>query len=429
MKDTSDIVACVADHGLFVHVARRLAREFKKVYYFSPIERSFPTVRDLYGDGFENVTPVDSIWQVKSKCDLFVFPDIGFADEQTELISQGYPVWGARYADSLESDRGKFLKVLAGTGLPVPEYQVIHGLTALREHLRPIEDRYVKISRYRGDFETFHYRDWRQDESTLDIFAVRFGPWKEKIDFYVFEPIDTEIEDGIDTYCVDGQWPEMVIHGVEAKDKAYMGSFQKLSDTPEEVRCVNEAFGPVFGSYGYRSFFSTEVRITKNKESYFIDPTCRFGSPPSQVMCEMIGNLGEIMWMGANGILVKPKPAAQFGVQALVPIDRSDWAVMDILDELDQWFKVGYCSKIDGRVCVPPDENGPSEIGWLVGIGDTPKEAIEHLRENVELLPDGLHCEFHALADLLKEAEVAEEAGMPLSDVPMPKPESVIADE
>ena len=427
MKKTEDIIALVIDTGTFLHVARRLAREYAKVYYWSPWETSFPKFKDaIICDGYEDVIRVESIEQVKAECDLFVFCDIGYSDLQKELRSQGKAVWGAGDADELEARRGKFLEVLETTGLPVPKFEAIVGLKALREHLSKNPDRYIKVSTYRGDFETCHFRSIEEDESMLDAWAVKLGPLREEFTFYIFEPIDTEIEDGIDTYCIDGRWPETIIHGMEAKDSAYIGAFQKFADVPEETRCVNEAFSPVLAKYGFRGMFCTEVRITEDGDSYFIDPTCRFPSPPSQCICEMIGNLGEIIWRGANGILVEPVQVAQFGVQVIIKVDRDEWGIFIIPDELDQWFKMSYSCKIDGKICVPPDPQGVSEIGWLVALGDTVEEAIENLREKKELLPEGCKCEFQSIADLLHEMEAAKEMGMSMTDQPIPEPSSII---
>lgn len=427
--NASEITCVVADHGLFLPVARRLARDFKKVFYWTPHEKAFPSVQDMIGDGFPDIERVDSVWEVKDECQLFVFPDVGFSPMQKELLSQGKSVWGARDADRLEISRGKFLKALAATYLPVPVFDAIRGMTALRDHLEPLDDKYVKISRFRGDCETFHYRDWGSDEATLDALAVKLGPWKEEIVFYVLDPIETDIEDGCDAYCIDGKWPSLVIHGMEMKDKAYIGTFQKFDDLPDEVRVVNEAFAPILAQYQYRSFFSTEVRITKDGESYFIDPTCRAGSPPSQIMCEMIGNLGEIIWSGANGELVEPEPVSKFGVQALICAkgDKTAWRTIEFPDELDQWVKFGNCCKIKGRLCFPPDAGRDgNEIGWLVGIGDTMDDAINSLKEHSEELPDGVTCDYSVLADLLKEINEAEGKGMEFSEQPIPEPSSIL---
>lgn len=427
MKPLSEIVALVVDTGIFPHIARRIAREFKTVYYWTPWENAFPRLKDsIVGDGYPDIITPESIEQVKDGCDLFVFPDIGYADLQVELAGQGKAVWGARHADELEALRGKFLDVLAETNLPVPEHEKIKGVTNLKLFLEDKEDQYIKVSTYRGDFETLHFRSMASDGSVLDKWAVVLGPLKEEMNFFVFEPIDTDIEDGIDTWCIDGQWPETIIHGMECKDSAYIGAFQKMSDTPKEIRIINEEFGPILARYGYRGAFSTEGRITKEGDTYFIDPTCRFPSPPSQCMCEMIGNLGEIIWLGANGIMCEPEQEFKFGAQAIFKVDRDEWGVFEIPDELDPWVKIAFSCKVGGNICVPPDQAGVEEIGWVVGCGDTMEEAIEHLRKNKDAMPDGCNVQFSSISDLLNEMGAAKERGIDFSSQPIPDPAIVL---
>lgn len=430
MKAVEEVVCCVADSGIFLHVARRLARDFHKVYFWTPWETAFPHFKDAaIGDGYGDIIRVESIEQVKAECDLFVFPDIGYGDLQCELEAQGKAVWGARHGDELEARRGLFMHMLATeTSLPVPRYQKIKGLTNLVLHLKDNPDRYIKVSTYRGDFETCHFRSMEEDHALLDSWGVKLGPLREDWFFYVFEPIDAVTEDGVDSWCIDGQWPSLVIHGSECKDKAYIGAFQSFSDVPDEVRVVNEQMGPVLARYGYRAAFSTEVRITEALESHFTDPTCRFPSPPSQVMCELIGNLGEIVWQGANGILVDPVPAAQVGVQAIFKVDREEWGVFKIPPELDESVKVAFSFKKDGLVCVPPDPQGIAEVGWLTATGDTIAQAIESLRDKKEQMPEGCCVEFSCLADVLREFQEAEKAGVPSTDEEVPEPSVVIED-
>lgn len=143
-------------------------------------------------------------------------------------------------------------------------------------------------------------------------------------------------------------------------------------------------------------------------------------------MCEMISNFGEIVWLGANGKMVEPEPDAQFGVQAIFKVDRDDWGIIKIPDELDPWVKVSFSFKLEDKICVPPDPQGVSEIGWLVAIGDTMEDAIESLREKVGEMPEGCHVEFQSLADLLKEVKVATEEGMKFTDGEIPEPATII---
>lgn len=432
MKKVSDLQFRVIDKNLFLPIARRLARDAAKVSYWTPVEKSFPTVKDFVGDGFPDITRVESPWEDFDEVDCWVFPDVGFSHLQAEIKAQGKSVWGAGNGDRLETSRMAFLQALEQTELPIGKHSKIRGITHLKEYLHDKKDIWIKISRFRGDFETMHWRSWEDDESTLDARGLKLGPFREKILFYAFDAIETQIEDGCDTWCIDGKYPSLVVHGVEAKDRAYMGTWQEYSDLPEELRKVSDAFAPILAKFNYRSFFSTEVRITEEGESYFIDPTCRAGSPPSQVMTEMIANYSQVIWGGANGELIEPESAAEFGVQALVCVcgDRHDWRSIKVDSELDRWLKCPNAVFLDDRLWFPPDPDAEGkDIGWLVGIGDKMGEAIRHLQHNAKLLPDGATCEYTALADLIKEIEAAEEAGMVFSDQPIPKPEIVVQDK
>jgi hypothetical protein len=428
VKSIADLHFRVCDHGLFLPVARRLAREARRVSYWTPSEKAFATVRDRIGDGFPDIERVNCYLEDLDSVDCFVFPDIGFSEIQLDLEARGIPVWGARAGDELERNRGKFLDELERVGLPVPKHERIKGISALRAYLADKKDLWIKIDEYRGDWETFHWRSYEEDDNALDAYATYFGPFREEIIFYVFDPIDGN-EDGCDTWSVDGQFPDFVIHGMESKDKAYIGTFQRFADLPEELRRVNEAFAEILRSYGYKSFFSIEVRIPEQGESKFNDATCRAGSPPSQAMTEMIANYAEIVWEGAHGRMVNPRDAAKFGVQAIVSADRGPdyWTTVKADDELDRWLKCGTCLRRRGHLWFPPNKDSTSQdVGWLVGVGDTMAEAIKHLKHNAGLLPAGAKCEFDSLAELIGEITRAEEEGREFTDQPVPEPTIIL---
>lgn len=425
MKPLSDTIACVVDKGLFVHIAQCLAAELKHVYYVGPSEHVMPRLADaIVGDGMENITRVPDLWTVKNDCDVFVFPDIGFRGEQRELKSQGLPVWGHGGSDELEVNKGLFVRTLLELDMPVAPLVIVDGLTELRAHLMDLEDKYVKVSRYRGDWETFHWRNRTLDEIALDCAAYRLGPAKDLLKFYVFDAIETDVEDGIDTYRVGGQWPKRVLHAMERKDKSLLGAIQDMADISEMVREVNEKFGPVLDNYGHNGAFSTEVRI--NDKAYFNDPTCRFGSPPSQLQTELIHNLPEIIVAGAHGECVEPVATDPVGAQVLVTTDREkdEWATLDFPSELRPHVKSAFACEIDGifRIAPNPLENW---AGWLVAIGEDVKDVIETLKHRKELLPDGFDCDLTSLCDLLKEMESAEQEGVTITDE-IPEPESVV---
>lgn len=424
MKDISQVTFCVVDNGLFAPVAHRLAKDAKRVLYYTNAERGFPKLSDyIVGDGFSDIERCDDIWEVKNEVSCFVFPDIQHSGLQLELESQGFPVWGSRAADSLEIDREHFLDVLGEIGLKVPDHDIIKGLTNLRLFLHDKEDKFIKISRYRGDMETFHWRDEDQDSGRLDNLAVKWGPAQDQIPFLVFDPIDAPIEVGGDTYCVDGQWPSLMLHGDESKDKCYLGAVTKREDIPDDLKAIYDAFGTVFKEHRYRNKFSIETR-----DGYFIDPTCRGGLPSTGSQLNTWKNFSEIVWHGAHGELVEPIPEHQFSAECILTLkaQKDSWGKTRVDEELKDFVKLTGCCEIDGSICFPPGEEEEKTVGWLVAGGDTMEEAIDQIHELADQLPDGLSAATDELVGLLKSIHDGEKEGVEFSDQQVPEPESAI---
>lgn len=424
MKDVSQATALVIDHGLFISTARRLAKEFKRVLYYRPAEDGFPRINDcIIGSGFPDIEKCEDIWKVKDDVDCFVFPDIGFSGLQLELEKQGFPVWGSRNADSLEIYRQKFHRILKETGLPVPKFVVIKGCAKLREHLKDQEDKYLKISQFRGSMETTHWRSWDLDEGFLDLLACRFGASKELIPFMVFDKLDTEIEIGSDTYSVDGAWPSLMLNGLEHKDKGYIGAVTKKEDMPDVLTEVLDAFGPILAKYRCRNQWSTEVRVVDGK-GYFTDPTPRGGLPSTASQLAAWKNFGDIVWRGAHGELVDPEPSCKYTAECMISgkSKKEQWPVVELPKELEDWTAFGNCCMIDGRIVFPADDSHGDDLGWLVATGDTLEELIDNLKGHADILPDGLDADTDSLVDLLKEAHTAKKEGVEFGGQKLPEP-------
>lgn len=433
MKPVSDVVFCVVDHGLFaVPFAQRLAREAKHIYVHTPWEEGFSTInKAVIGDGFADIERCNDIWKIKGKVDCWVFPDIQHAGLQLELESQGFPVWGARDGDCQELNRELFLKTLKRVGLDVPVHHVVVGLEGLRVFLKDREDCYIKISKYRGSMETWHWRSWHLDKGHLDMLGWRFGPTGDHIRFLVFDKIDTPLEIGGDTYCIDGQWPSLMLHGDEWKDEAYFATLTAREEMPEQIQDVLDAFSTVLAPSRYRNQWSMECRVEVegDKRSFFIDPTCRGGLPSTGSQLEMWGNWPEIVWVGAHGELVEPEPTAKFSAESIVTIktgDKTQWALTEIPEELKQWLKLSNCCEVDGRTCFPPDDEATRAIGWLVAIGDTAEETIATINAYADQLPDGLNANTECLAYVLKEIHEGEKQGIEFSKSEVPGPAVVV---
>lgn len=428
MKDLSQVTALVFDHGLYIPLARHLAKTYKRVLYHSHWETGFPTVNDcLVGDGFPDIERCDDIWRVMKEVDLVIFPDIYNSGLQKELVNQGKLVWGSRGGDALETKRELFHKKLGEVGLQVPKFVVKVGLTELREFLKDKEDKYVKISKYRGSLETSKFRNYDMDKGLLDEWEMEFGPAGEHIRFLVFDKIETELELGADTFCIDGEFPDLMLNGLEAKDEGYLGAVTKRKEMPECVQEVLTKFGPAMAKYGYRNAFSMEIRQVNKDEWYFIDGCQRYPMPGTAAQFSAWSNMPEIIYHGAAGQMVQPEKTTEFVAECVLTMKSDPWAwgKMRFEEGIAEHCHLSNCCMIDGAVCWPPDEHHGSEIGWLVATGDTIEEVVETMKERVKELPDGVECKIGSLVDLITEVRTAKEADVPFAD-DVPEPASVI---
>jgi hypothetical protein len=433
VKDIKDLTVCVVDHGIYFPVAQRLARDCKKVYYHRPNGEAFETFAQACGgDGHEDVTFISDFWPIKSEIDCFVFPDVGDSGLQLELESQGFPVWGSKSADVQEKMRGVWLKTCEKIGLPMPVTHKIKGITNLRLFFLDHEGEvfHVKISRFRGDMETWKACERSQIENKLDVLALKFGPFKERITFYVQEPVDTDIEGGADTYFVNGQYPDKIILGYEKKGESYFATWKERAEMPPEIWKPSELMADMLASYGYCNTVSSEVRV-KGNESFMLDPCLRFPSPAGEEELEMYGNFSEIIYRGACGELVQPEMTAKFCGEAVISYNghKEGWKSIRVPKEVRQWVKLYACGYEDGACHFPPSQD-PEAIGCAVGLGDKPQDVIDRLREIADALKDSsVELKIEPMADLFKEIEKAEKEGIDFSSQPVPEPASVIADD
>lgn len=428
MKEVSDVTFLVVDSGLFLPFARRLAEEAKRVIWYNSDRQSFPSLKQgCIGDGFEDLDHTLDFWPLLKDVDCVCFPDIGHAGLQDHLRRLGFPVWGSGDADALEINREGFLGKLDHLGLQVPEFTVKVGVKALGEYLVDKEDQYIKVSRWRGDMETTHWRNWKMDNGWLDWLAVSLGPLKHYLRFLVFPAIKTPLEIGGDNYNVRGQWPQTMLNGLEHKDTTYFSSVTKYGDMPEQLQEIMDAFGPLLR--GAATQWSMEVRI-KGDKALFLDPTLRGGMPSSASQQLLWANFPEIIWAGANGELVEPEPVAKFSIECMVTskTGKECWDVVELPKALERHMRFSSCCYVDGCYGFPPDEFHSGELGWLCAIGDTPRETLDRAKELCDLLPDGLDGNIENLVGLIKEVEEGEKQGIPLTPEPMPEPAEVIED-
>lgn len=397
MSEWSDKTVMVVSNPLFVSLAERLARDFKRVLLFVPFSGSFPNMNiGRVGYGLPGVELVDGVFGKHfDSVDLFVFPDLYNGALQVQLEQMGKRVWGARNGEEIEIYRELCKELMEEEGLPVQPWRVLKGMKALRAHLTKHQKQHVKIDRWRGVTESFFSPSLDIVAPKLDEIAHSLGAFQEVIEFIVEDDLPDRVEAGIDCYCIDGMYPTETLAGIEVKDLGYVGQMVKWSDIPEPLRRWNETMAPHFATYGYRGFLSNEIRIGKDKVPYMIDATCRAPCPPSELWQELYTNLAEILWKGADGVCVDPVAAGKWGVEVILKSAwaEANWQPVRYPEKYARQIKLFNSAMVDGVRYVIPQGDDMTEIGAVVGWGDTLEEAVEMAKEAGEAIEGyGIKC-------------------------------------
>jgi hypothetical protein len=383
MMEYKSKCCAVVDNGLFIDLATSLVKDFGKVYYNSPAVDAFISSNaTVLGKGIPGVTRVDDIWKIADEVNLWIFPDCYYGGLQLHLESLGKRVWGARMGEELELDRVNSKRHLKKLGINIGPYVVVKGLEKLREHLKAHEDQWVKVSRTRGDVETFHSPNYKLIEPVIDELENKLGAKKELMEFIVEEGIPDAVEVAYDGFTVDGLFPGAGMVGIEVKGKSYVGIFQDAADMPEQITEPNEKLADTLKRYRYRNWLSLEMRITEGGAYHVIDPCCRFGSPPGELVPLMYTNLAEIFWEGADGKLVEPVPSGKYGVELRMESQwaRDHWLPVYFPTEIRDHVRLRNMCIIDGTYYIVPQSAKVDNIGGLVATGDTLEAAIEEVK-------------------------------------------------
>jgi len=335
---------------------------------------------------------------------------------QEWAVAHGKPVFGARTGEDLEIYRDEFKELLKKLSLDVNKYEIIEGMTALRKHLKGKSDKYIKVNMLRGNMESFHYIDEKLSLSRLKELDKELGAYAEHAIFIVEDPITEAVEIGYDGFCIDGQYPDVALTGIEIKDCGYCGGIVEYNKLPDCLKKINKKFAPVFMGAGYKCFYSNEVRYQKDGKAFFIDITCRKASPPGDLMMELYTSFSENIWDIAHGIVPEIKYKHKFGVQLII---RSAWAEQSpqaiYFDEkYKDYIKIKNLMITDDTYYYVPVLE-MSQIGSIVGTGDTLEEAIKMAEKIAETVKgDCIDVDSKPLYSSVEQIEKLKEFGIKL---------------
>lgn len=424
MKDYSnvklkDLTVCIVDNGLFVSFARTLAKGFGRTLYHKPFQSAFVRTNDLApGRGFADLEwceqPLALLGATpeEDEIDLWVFLDLYQGGLQEFLRSTGRLVWGAGMGEEQELHRWQYKEHLKKLGLPVQGMKHVFGMDNLRSYLKESKGvKYVKTSFTRGDFETFRHEKYELTEPRLDELQHVLGVKHKDYEFIVEDEIPDAVEVGYDGFCIDGKFPNLGMMAYEIKDCGMVGTVKPYELLAEPVRLINSKVTPDMHAYGYRGFYCTEIRYTTKKESFFIDPCCRLGTPSNELLQTLFDGWPQTVWDGARGVCTSPKMKAKFGVLAMIVSEwaTNDWLCVNYPASIEEFVKLRFHTRKDGKNYIVPNVIGIPDVGCVVGTGDTLAEAVKVCKERAKLISGfQVHVNVDAIdkgLEVIKEGE------------------------
>ncbi len=361
-----------------------LSKSFGTVYYTSPWLSDYPvSTKTELGEGFDAFERVSDIWKIVNDVDLFVFTELHEGNLQEYLVAQGKRVWGSRNGDDLEIYRTDAKPFFDELDIPQAPYEIVTGMDELRKYIkkRGSDKLWIKIDRTRGDTETFSVEGYDLAKNRLDTMEADLGPIAQEHLFVVEDNLPDTFDIAIDTYCINGKFPSQAMLGIEQKDQGYVCVVKDWDAMPPGLLDIYEKLSPILGSYNYRNLLALESRVGKDG-IWLADPCCRFGSPVSELEMNLIANLPDIIWEGADGKLVQPKYHAKFGCEVLI---RSAWAcknplLLEFPEEYREQIKLRYAAKFGKETWILPQNSG-EEIGTIVAYGNSLDDCMEEIKE------------------------------------------------
>ena len=380
MNNYSTKSALILDNYLFCELAIKLSESFGKVMYFAEsLHDPFPDEKKgKVGSGFPGVERVLDWESHVSESDIIIAPDINWGPAQIMLQGMGKRVFGSRNADQLENYRDKTKELMEAMGLAVGKWRMITGLPDLRKYLKSVDDKYIKINLWRGNGESKKSIDYRIIETLLDRWEFELGPLKYTEKFIIEDELPDMMEIGTDRWNADGQFPDSFLAGVENKGTSYFGVIKKKSEFPKELTSFGDAIAPVLKDFGYRGFYSEEIRVGKERIPHMNDLCCRAPSPPSDMYMELYLNLADIIWNCAEGKIVEPIYKHKYGVQAHI---FADWAennaqCLEFPEKYRKNIKMRYAMKSKEGYYILPFK-GNTRLCAIVNAGDSFEECTE----------------------------------------------------
>lgn len=398
--DLSKLKCRVFDYGLFTGMAQALGPlndGYGEVEFFKPWTDAFCEPSPRYvGRGLSGIKRIYEFFDDMDSVDDWVFFDVGDADIQQMLRSQGRHVFGTggrpklvdgkwkpgKASSELEIDRLLFKKTLIKHGLAVPRWKVIIGVDELRTMAQDMpapfnEGFWVKPNvGERKVFETFFVDKYAKVATKIDDIGSKLKVARATTEFMIEASI-SGIEPGSDYFISAGVPFETGIYGWEKKGDGYSCKVYKLSDMPSPVNKVNTAMLPVYKEYMIDGMVSTEVRVGPSRIPHYIDGCFRSGNPPGGSISSIYKNFPQIIHAVARGETVNPVFRAKYASELSIDSSCAGSGETPFEFSDNDWLtvKLRTACCVDGQYKHIPFEAYGATVAKAVGLGETQEEA------------------------------------------------------
>lgn len=407
----------IYDNGrLFSQFAIALSQQGHEVYYYTPFTSDVYFKQYAVGLNIENVQKplyfFEKLLKYKKEDVTIMFPDVGMGDLAHFLGQMGYSVFAAGKGDILEFHRDWVKKELPKLGLPVMDYAVVEGITALKNYLKKKGgEKVIKLDIFRGDEETWFAQDVNKIDLKLNKLVSKFGPFAEEYFFIIEEKIEGDEEPGFDLIFYGEDYVKPYLWGYEIAKGPYCGVCDLKP--PKVIQEVMDKLKPLLKKMDWRGFISTEMKV-RNEKPYLIDVCARSPHPLGLGYVVLYENFAEIIYKTARRIPVEAKTRGRFHVVLPIDIDSAvidEWQHLILpkkTNQILQYDKETYFAILTASAAKVGEEyyQVPSigtTIAVIVGVGNN----LEKLRKGIKVLAQKVDVGGEKITKI-PEAEVDE---------------------
>lgn len=373
--------------GIFTEHASGLSKGGKnKVWYFCDWQTSFPMYTNyIPGYGLPGLEKVYDVGPYIDKADVVVNFDVNGNDLIGYLREHGKACFGSGKGHIIEDERELLKKTLEESGLAVQKYAVVKGIDKLREYLKDNSKQFVKIDRFRGEFESFYARNLKSVEVIIQGMEKSAGPMKNDLTFVVEEKIDCSTEYGVDGFTNSLDYIRPFLLGIEYQKSCY---FARITDElPPQLEETMTKLKPMFKKYDWRGAFSTEEMIIDKKKHFFLDICARYFHPGSVLYTEAIRNYPEVIEAIAKRKMVRLDIKEKYW--AAVPLDtghaQDNWTYIDVKPEDRKFIKLGLGIQKGNEHYVAPSHNANMCVAAvIIAGGNSIDQVCTTLKERAE---------------------------------------------